>query len=174
MRERSRARGVLIAAVPVTALASVVAQMSLAPWLQVRGGIPNFLVATTAAVALHFGPWAGIFWGGMAGLLADILAAHPVGLLALPLAVVGYAAGLGHRLVLESRVLAPVLIGLGTTWLEVLLQIPVALIWGYPVVTRAVVDRTLPASLYTALWTWIFFLLLLLVHRLQKQERLAL
>ena len=175
MRERSSAQGLVAFIGVVAAIVVCVAQVSFAPWMQVRGAIPDLLVATTVALALHFGPWMGVFWGLGVGGLADVLAAHPLGILALPLAAVGYGAGMGHRLVLESRVLAPLGIGLVAALLHRVLQIPLALLWGYPVVVPAVLDgRGLIAVVYTALWTWACFLLLLVGHRLRKRERLAL
>ena len=175
MRRRSSTRGLLMVGTPFIALATALVQVAFAPWIQMWGGVPNFLVATTVALALHFGPWAGVFWGLAVGGLADVLVAHPLGLLALPLLVVGYVAGLGHRFVFESRVLAPLSIGAGATWLDALLQVPLTLLWGYSTnVRNMLVEQVLPASVYTALWTWAFFLLLLVVHRLRRQERLAL
>ncbi len=175
MRKQSPARGLIAILFLVAGLAVTVAQVAFVPWLRVWGAVPDLLVATTVALALHFGPWAGLSWGLGVGLFADVLAAHPLGILALPLALVGYAAGWGQRLVLESRVIAPVGVGLGAGIAAVLLQIPMALMWGYPVPARTVLtERVLPAAAYTALLTWLCFLLLLSGHRLRRRERLAL
>ncbi len=150
-----------------------VAQVSLMPWLHIGGITADLLVATTVAVALHFGPWSGLLWGLSLGVTADVLAAHPLGVLAVPLGIVGYGAGLAHIWVLESRILVPLLTGFGGALAYALLQIPAVWIWGYPIGLAGswLRDMTLMAS-YTAIWAWAFFLLLLLIHRLQRQERL--
>lgn len=175
MRKQSPARGLIALVFLVAGLAVTVAQVALAPWLRVWGAVPDLLVATTVALALHFGPWAGLSWGLGVGFLADVLAAHPLGILALPLALVGYMAGWGQRLVLESRVIAPIGVGLVAGIAAILLQIPVAMMWGYPVpVSTILVERTLPDAAYTALLAWLCFLLILSGHRLRRRERLAL
>ncbi len=175
MKARSSGLGVVMLLGLVAAVFVAILQVALAPWLQIRGAMPNLLVATTVALALHFGPWAGFFWGLTVGGLADVLAAHPLGILAISLAVVGYAAGLGQRLVLESRVLAPVGVSFVAAVVSVVLQAPLALLWGYPVLLRIVLrERALPDAVYTAVSGWLIFLFLLVWHRLRRQERLAL
>ncbi len=173
MRRDTRARGLLVMVSLGLSVLTAVAQVALAPWLYIGRAMPDFLAATTIAAALHFGPWAGVFWGLGVGLLADVLGAHPPGVLTVPLIVVGYAAGLAHRLVLESKVLVPIGVGAIGALVAALLQVPMAVLWGYPVVLPALVAARIgPQVVYTAAWTWLFFLVLLTVHRLQRRERL--
>ena len=154
------------------ALFTAAIQVALIPWANVRGATPDILVATTVALALHFGPWVGMPWGLLVGGATDILAAHPLGILALPLAAVGYMAGWGHRLVLDSKVIAPWGMGILASLAYDVLQIPLGLVWGYPVPAVGVmVQRALPRAAYTAGVAWLFFLVLLSVHRLRKRER---
>lgn len=175
MRARSTGSGLVIVAVLIAAVLVAILQVALAPWMQIKGAVPDLLVATTVALALHFGSWPGFFWGLVVGGMADVLAAHPVGILAISLAVVGYGAGLGHRLVLESKLVAPIGVGLVASLCNVLLQAPLAMVWGYPVLLSVILrERALPDAIYTAFWGWAFFLLLLTGHRLRGRERLAL
>jgi len=154
-------------------VAIAIAQISLAPWLDVQGIIPDLLVATTVTVALHFGPWAGTGWGLSLGISADVLSGHPLGILAVPLAMSGYFSGLAHVWVLESRVLAPVGVGFLGALAYFFLQIPLAGMWGYPITVHlAWIRGIVLKALYSALWAWAFFLALSVVHRLQRHERL--
>ncbi len=147
-------------------------QIAMAPWGSIRGATPDIPVATTVALALHFGAWVGLPWGFIVGGAMDILAAHPFGLLALPLALVGYMVGWGHRLVLDSKIIVPWGMGAVAVLMYDLLQIPMGILWGYPVPPLdVVVQRSLLRSVYTAAVGWLLFLLLLSVHRVRKRER---
>ncbi len=155
------------------AVATALVQVALVPWLRVGDATPDMAVATTVAVALHFGPWAGVGWAALVGILVDVLAAHPVGLLALPLVATGYLAGLGHRVVLESRMVAPFVGGLLGTLVYVILQVPLARLWGYAAPWTLIAQGlTLTSAGYTGIMTWGLFLALLQVHRLQRQDHL--
>lgn len=173
MRGRTGSSWLVIPLLALGIFTLAVAQVSLVPWLHIGGITADVLLASTIAVALHFGPWSGLLWGMSLGLTADILAAHPLGILALPLALVGYGSGLAHVWVLESRVLVPLVAGFAGTLAYALLQMPVTWAWGYPIALDASRLRAiLFMGLYTTVWTWVGFLLLLIVHRLQRRERL--
>ena len=81
----------------VTGLAivlAVVLQGTLVARLPLPGGVPNLAVLLVAGIALAVGATAGLAVGFTAGTLADLLSDHPVGVLALCLALVGFAVGL--------------------------------------------------------------------------------
>lgn len=102
------ARPALFAALVVTAL---LVQVSVLDRIRFPVTPPDLLLVVVIAVAFVSGVEGGLITGFAAGLLADLVppADHPVGLLALVFAVVGYAAG--HLEDVEERsVLAPVLV----------------------------------------------------------------
>ena len=151
-----------------------IAQIALPSQLQIGGARPGILVVAAMAIGLHFGAWSGLGWGLLAGLFADMLAAHPLGIVGLPVAVVGYLSGRAHALVLDSRVVIPLAAGLLGTVLSDLLQALIASLWGYPVLLgHMLLHLTLPAALYNAALTLAFFVALLPVHRLQRRSRLT-
>lgn len=82
-----------VTAVAVAVLAALVLQGSVLSRLPLPGGVPNLVLVLVLAVALVGGSTAGMATGFAAGVLADLLSAHPVGLLALCLAVAGFLAG---------------------------------------------------------------------------------
>lgn len=158
----------------IAALLTAVVQVALAPWLQVGNARPSLLLATTVALALHFGGWSGLGWGLLSGGMADILAGHAPGVVAIPLALVGYLSGQARAPVLESRFAAPLVAGTLGTLLADLLQALLATLWGYPVILgHLLLYVTFPSALYTGILTVLGFLGLLPVHRLQRRSRLT-
>ncbi len=157
----------------LAAWAAAVADMALMPWLQVRYAQPSLAAAWTIALALHFGSWAGLAWAALTGLLLDMLAAHPVGILTLPLMLVGYAAGWAHRTVLSSRFLVPFLAGGLGALMYGILQIPVARLWGYVAPwTMWLQEGTLLGAAYTGGVTWLTLVILNYIHPRVPDERL--
>lgn len=73
---------------------AVVLQGTLIARLPLPGGGPNLVLVLVVGVALAAGATAGMAAGFGAGLLADLLSAHPVGVLALCFALVGFMVGL--------------------------------------------------------------------------------
>ncbi|MEP6697182.1 MAG: rod shape-determining protein MreD [Pseudonocardiales bacterium] len=62
--------------------------------LPLPAGRPDLVLVLVAAIALATGPGGGMGVGFAAGLLCDLLADHPAGMLALVLCLVGYVCGL--------------------------------------------------------------------------------
>jgi rod shape-determining protein MreD len=98
------AKTLLFALVLVTALALQICVLNRLP---LPGGHADLLLVAVVACALTAGPTAGAITGFAAGLAADVVppADHPLGMLALLLAIAGYATGLLDELE-EHSVLA--------------------------------------------------------------------
>lgn len=75
-------------------LAAAILQVSVAPQLAIGSVVPNLLLLVVVTLALTEGPNSGSTVGFFAGLLLDLLGSGPIGLWALVLCVVGYAAGM--------------------------------------------------------------------------------
>jgi len=171
VRRRHSAKGVLIIPILLLMVGVDIAQISLAPWITWAGATPDFMLATTVVLALVFGPWAGGMWGIGTGTLADVLAAHHVGLLAFPLMIIGYIAGLAHHRVLESRIVIPAGIGAMATVGYLILQGGVAILLGYPVIWRSLFGETFwQRVIYTTVWTWIIFQGVIWLRSHQRRE----
>ena len=82
------------AAGAVAAPLAVALQGTLIARLPLPGGGPNLVLVFVVGVALAAGATAGMAAGFGAGMLADLLSAHPVGVLALCFALVGFMVGL--------------------------------------------------------------------------------
>ena len=87
----TRTRAVAALAALITAL--LLQSTLIGPWtLPAPVSLPAVLVAV---VALHDGPAAGMSFGFVAGLVADLSSRHPVGVLALCWMGLGLVAGMG-------------------------------------------------------------------------------
>lgn len=84
-------RFLLGAASVVTAL---LLQLTVVARLPLPGAAPDLVLVLVVAFALAEGPMSGLVTGWVAGLLADALAAHELGRLALAYAVAGYLTGM--------------------------------------------------------------------------------
>ncbi|HSV64283.1 MAG TPA: rod shape-determining protein MreD [Mycobacteriales bacterium] len=76
------------------AVLAVAVQGTVIARLPLPGGLPNLPLLVVVGVALAAGTTAGLACGFGTGLAADVLSDHPVGLLALCLALVGFGVGL--------------------------------------------------------------------------------
>jgi rod shape-determining protein MreD len=88
---------------------AVVLQSAVFARLPLPGGPPSLVLVLVVAIGLAGGANAGLVAGFGAGLLVDLLADHPVGILALCFALAGFAAGLLEADV-ERTVLAPMVV----------------------------------------------------------------
>jgi rod shape-determining protein MreD len=73
---------------------AVLLQGTLFARLPLPGGSPNVALLLVLALALAGGASVGLGCGFAAGLVLDVMSDHPVGVLALCLALVGFAVGL--------------------------------------------------------------------------------
>lgn len=90
---------------------AVLLQGSLAPYLVVYGGTVNLPAILVICLALHHGSERGLYFGLVTGLLADVLVGGSIGFNALPLCIIGFAAGqLGMHLSKDAFVV-PVMLG---------------------------------------------------------------
>lgn len=75
-------------------ITAAVLQTVLVARLPLPYGRPDLVLVLVAAIAMAAGSGAGMSVGFAAGLVSDLLADHPAGMLALVLCLVGYACGL--------------------------------------------------------------------------------
>ncbi len=75
-------------------LAAAILQVGLAPNIAIGDVAPNLVLLVVVTLALTRGPSRGCVAGFAAGLVLDLIGSGPVGLWALVLCVVGYAAGM--------------------------------------------------------------------------------
>lgn len=82
------------AALAFATVLALVLQESLLARVPLPGGSPNLLLILVLAVALAADATVGMVTGYAAGLLADLVSAHPVGVLALCFGLAGFLTGL--------------------------------------------------------------------------------
>jgi len=75
------------------ALLATILQMGLVPHVLVLGQGPTLVVVVVVAVGLLYGPTEGVWAGGVAGALTDLLLGGPWGLATLAYMAVGYVSG---------------------------------------------------------------------------------
>ncbi|HSL93166.1 MAG TPA: rod shape-determining protein MreD [Bacillota bacterium] len=110
----------------------VLLQGALSPYIVIYGGTINLPAILVVCLALHHGAERGMYLGLVTGLLADIVVGGSIGFMALPLAVIGFAAGqLGTHLSKDAFVV-PVIAGmLSVVFFEVSLFILYRLAHGF-------------------------------------------
>lgn len=93
-KEAGTVNGARVFLLGLAIAAAVVLQGVLVARVPLPGGHPNLAVLLVVGVALAAGTTAGLTTGFVTGIVMDLLSDHPVGVLALCLALVGFAVGL--------------------------------------------------------------------------------
>ncbi|MBR3158241.1 MAG: rod shape-determining protein MreD [Atopobiaceae bacterium] len=75
----------------------LVLQLAVAPHICLGNGYANFAMVYTGVVALSIGGRSGVIAGFVSGLVFDLTATSPVGLMALLLTLCGYVLGIEER-----------------------------------------------------------------------------
>lgn len=146
--------------------------VAVAPRIALLSGRPSLAAATTVALALHFGPWVAAGWGLAAGLFMDVLAVHPVGLLALPLGVTGFVSSYARNYLTEDSLGVPLATAVIALAACAILQWPLARILGFAAPWHLVGQVEVWASvLYSAGLSWVIFTLVRAVHPIAPSER---
>jgi rod shape-determining protein MreD len=128
-----------------TVLTALLLQDTVLTSLPLPGAAPDLLLVVVVAFALIEGPLSGMTTGFVAGVLADSLADHQLGRLALAYAVVGYAVGFMEDETDRSTLLPFAAVGAGAL-LAVLLFASEGMLLGDPRVTFHAVGRSLVSS----------------------------
>lgn len=128
-----------------TVLTALLLQDALISQLPLPGAAPDLLLVLVIGYALVEGPLSGMTTGFVAGILADSLADHPLGRLALVYAVVGYATGFIEDDTERSTLLPFVGVGVGAL-AAVLIFAAEGLLLGDSRVTAHAIGRSLVSS----------------------------
>jgi rod shape-determining protein MreD len=151
-----------------TVLTALLLQDTVVTKLPLPGAAPDLLLVLGVAYALVEGPLSAMTLGFVAGLLADSLADHQLGRLALVYAVVGYATGFIEDDTERSILLPFVAVGAGAVGALVLFA-GEGMLLGDPRVTLHAVVRSLVSSVpYAVVLTpFVVPVLNLLVRRVE-------
>lgn len=128
-----------------TVLTALLLQDTVVSALPLPGAAPDLLLVLVIAYALIEGPLAGMTTGFVAGVLADSLADHPLGRLALVYAAVGYATGFIEDDTERSTLVPFFAVGAGALG-AVLLYAGEGMLLGDPRVTLHAVVRAVLSS----------------------------
>jgi rod shape-determining protein MreD len=136
-------RRFLLGAVSVVTV--LLAQLTIVGRLPLPGSAPDLVLVLVVAFALAEGPMSGLVTGWSAGLLADALAAHELGRLALAYAIAGYVTGM-----LKDETERSTLQPFGAVALGALLTlgayVSVGILLGDPRITLQAVGRSLVST----------------------------
>lgn len=110
---------------------------------------PDLVLVVVVCFALADGPAAGMGAGFGAGLLSDLLGTHTLGLLALVLCVVGYAAGVIRSYFDRLATFTPMLVVGGLTAVAVLMYAGLSALLGE---SRVALDPLARSLLLTSLY----------------------
>ena len=128
-----------------TVLTALLLQDTVLTKLPLPGAAPDLLLVLVVACALIEGPLSGMTTGFVAGVLADSLADHQLGRLALVYAVVGYATGFIEDDTERSTLVPFLAVGAGALG-GVLVFAAEGILLGDPRVTLHAVARSLVSS----------------------------
>ncbi|TMI77938.1 MAG: rod shape-determining protein MreD [Bacillati bacterium ANGP1] len=92
----------------------------------IGGAVPDPLIILIMIVGLFHGPEEGAVFGAGAGLLEDVVTGAPLGLAMLADLCVGFAAGLGVRIIYMENVWLPLLGAAALTGLRVIVWVGAA------------------------------------------------
>ncbi len=150
-------------------------QTTLAPHLSFISGQPQFMLLTVVSWSLLRGGREGVIWGFIGGMMLDLLSGAPLGVLTLPLLLVGYLSGLGEFNVFRANFLLPGLVALVATLLYNALVLFLLQILGQSVEwNAALLHVVLPALLLNLLVLPLVYLPLHRLHRLTVQPQMTL
>jgi rod shape-determining protein MreD len=138
----------------------VIVQVTVFPHLRLFGVVPDLGLLVAIAVGYQEGPEAGALVGFVAGLGYDLFLETPLGLSALAYALVGYGVGIIESSLLRSPRWLPSLLGFLGGLVGGLLIITIGVLVGLDGVKGAHgVETVLLAALYDALLApFVFFL----------------
>jgi rod shape-determining protein MreD len=138
----------------------VIVQVTVFPHLRLFGVVPDLGLLVAIAVGYQEGPEAGALVGFVAGLGYDLFLETPLGLSALAYALVGYGVGIIESSLLRSPRWLPSLLGFVGGLVGGLLIITIGVLVGIDGVKGAHgVETVLLAALYDALLApFVFFL----------------
>lgn len=93
-------------------------QTVVAPYLAVLGVKPNLLLILAVAVAVTYGPLAGLFVGGIGGVFQDVIFGRYIGLFTLAGALAGFFVGMVERRVFKEHFVMQVSLTFGASALN--------------------------------------------------------
>jgi rod shape-determining protein MreD len=143
-----------LAVLVLSLLTALLLQGSVVARLSFLGAKPDLVLVVVVCFALSDGPAAGMGAGFGAGLLSDLLGTHTLGLLALVLCVVGYAAGVIRSYFDRLATFTPMLVVGGLTAVTVLAYAGLsALLGDRPIAPDSLARSLLLTSLYDVVLT---------------------
>jgi rod shape-determining protein MreD len=128
-----------------TVLTALLLQTTVVSRLPLPGAAPDLLLVLVVAYALAEGPLSGMTTGFIAGVLADSLADHALGRLALAYAVVGYLTGMIDDDNERSTLIPFLAVGLGALG-GVLIFAAEGVLLGDPRITLSAFGRSVISS----------------------------
>jgi rod shape-determining protein MreD len=143
-----------LAVVALSAFTALLLQTTVLARISFLGAKPDLLLVVVVCFALSDGPAVGMGAGFGAGLLADLLGTHTLGLLALTLCVVGYAAGVIRSYFDRLATFTPMLVVGALTAVATLMYAGIGALLGDPRFRAEPLARTLLlTSLYDVVLT---------------------
>jgi rod shape-determining protein MreD len=132
-----------VAVLVLSLFTALLLQVTVVARLSFLGAKPDLVLVTVVCFALADGPGAGMGAGFGVGLVADLLGSHTLGLLALILCVIGYAAGVVRSYLDRLSTFTPMLIVGAMTAVAVLAYAGIGALVGDPRVDGDPVVRSL-------------------------------
>lgn len=151
-------------------LVSLVLQLALAPQLAIAQGHINFALVFAGIIALSYGGTIAVVCGFVAGLLFDLSATTPIGLMALLLTIMSFVMGIENRNRLSDDATGSLLVFLLSSFIVLLVYHFTMFLFGFASSFLDVLFmRTLPSFVLTGLAYLPFSYLMSRTHSLPFQ-----
>jgi rod shape-determining protein MreD len=158
----------------VGAVVAAVLQLTIVPYLGIAGAYPDLLLVVAVIATFAWSTEAGMTLAFVGGLMIDLLAPRPVGLTAFTLLVsTGIAALLG-RVIQRGRIVAPIVLIFGLTFVTDLLFLALFSALRGRLDVSDPVHLILPGAIYSAAIAIVLSPAAMAIHkRFADRERVA-
>lgn len=131
------------------ALIAIALQIIIAPNIAINDVVPNFVLLFTVITAIRYGAVRASSVGFILGLVYDLIAQGPIGVMSLVLALLGYSAGSLNKSTLTGSLAVQMVIILAAAFFGELLHSVILAIIGYDAnFTMSLLMRVLPGTIY--------------------------
>ena len=158
----------------VGAVVAALLNLTIAPYLQLNGAQPDFVLICAVVWTVVAGLEGGLIWAFIGGLMIDFLAPRPLGSTAFTLLICVGGAALMARAMIQFKYIVPILAVLLFSGLNGFLFLLVYGALRGPIPTADPLSLIVPAALYdAAIATFIGPAAVALMTRRQDRERLG-
>ncbi|MDR3052910.1 MAG: rod shape-determining protein MreD [Coriobacteriales bacterium] len=155
----------------ITSFVAVVLQIMIAPNIAINDVVPNFMLVAVVLIAINHGTTPSCTAGFVLGLLYDLFAQGPLGVMALILTILAYStSSLNKGMFANSWLIGLLTLVVAALFGELLHSVFLTVIGSETEFLKSLVIRTLPSMLYDAVLGLVLFPILARFGSRKKTE----